>query len=324
MSKPLLSQALRISLISLGFVFLACIIVVFAVLPRHIRGKAIEVPNVVNMPIAESRSVLSGLQLNPVVDVRRFSNTVPENHIILQSPQAGMKIKIGGKVGLVVSLGRDKVNVPDMIGRKDDEAESLLSDLGLRVGLRTHTYSERSKGVVISHDPPYKSVAARGDPVDLLISDGVYPEMLVMGDLVGIPREESERLIRNSGLIVGEVSFRESPDIEPGLVVSQSPESGSAIRAGDRVDIVISASQKARRQRSRPVVIRHAVTKTIETEDEIHVRIVIEHEDGIERVLDDLFPPGQRIERLTFVVGEARVRIYENDMRTPIKEEIIR
>jgi serine/threonine-protein kinase len=322
MSQETLVKAVKISMASLMLILFSGMLLVFVVLPRQIRGKVIEVPNVVGRPLEEARSTLTRLQLRPFVETRRFSNTVPEDHIITQSPQAGMKIKLGGKVNLVVSLGRDKVTVPDLVGRRVDEAESALGEIGLRVGIRSHTYSERPTDIVIAQNPPSGSVAARGDPIDLLISDGVYPEPMVMNDLSGMKLSEAEEAIRRSGLSIGEVSFQESKEHQPGTVISQNPPPGAKVKAGDEVDLIVSASQLRRQLTSRPVVIKHTVNPN--GIGEVHVRIVVEHQRGIERIVDGYFAPGQKIERLTFVVGKATVRIYEDDMRNPVKEEVLR
>ncbi|HID57079.1 TPA: PASTA domain-containing protein, partial [Candidatus Poribacteria bacterium] len=106
MSDEALVKAVKISLASLALILFMGMIFVFIILPRQIRGKVVEVPNVVGRRIEDAERILINLQLRPIVETRRFSNTVPENHIIAQSPQAGMKVKLGGKVNLVVSLGR--------------------------------------------------------------------------------------------------------------------------------------------------------------------------------------------------------------------------
>lgn len=322
MSEEALVKAVKISMASLALILFTGAILVFIVLPRQVRGKVVEVPNVVGRRAEDAEKVLIGMQLRPVVETRRFSNTVPENHIIAQSPQAGMKVKLGGRVNLVVSLGRDKVTVPDLTGRTTDEAESMLGEMGLRVGVRSHVYSEKPSGVIIAQNPPPKSVAARGDPVDLLISDGIYPEPLIMKDLRGMKLEEAEEAIRHSGLSIGEVSFQQAKDHEPDTIISQNPPPGTLIRAGDKVDLVVSVSEVKKRVSSRPVVIKHIVNPN--AEGEVHVRIVVEHQRGIERLVDGYFPPGERIERLTFVVGRAVVRIYEDDMSKPVREEVLR
>lgn len=70
------------------------------------------------------------------------------------------------------------------------------------------------------------------------------------------------------------------------------------------------------------MVIRHTVSP--DREGPVHVRILVEHERGVERIVDGEFQPGERIERLLFVVGAAKMRVYEGDMRNPVREELVR
>lgn len=242
MRRDALSVSVKISLISLFLILSVGSVFLFILLPRWVRGRVVEVPNVSGRSLAEARRAIEGIGLRAVVSGRRFSNLVPEGHVIDQSPKAGMRTKLGNKVCLIVSLGRDKVNVPDLIGLTPDEAERRLATFDLQVGLRDTVYSERPPGTIIAQSPLPGSVAARGDRVDLLISEGVYPEPMVMNDLRGMKLDEAERLIRGSGLKVGEVRFKEVRDRPPGTVLDHSPPPGEIVKVGDRVDLTVSAS----------------------------------------------------------------------------------
>ena len=321
MSERALSVALKISIGSLLLIIAVGSALLFVFIPRWVKGKVVEVPNVIGKPreIAEAELKRAGLRM--VVASERFSNIVPEGCVIDQSPRAGMKMKLGNEVGVVLSLGRDKVSVPDLVGLMLDEAEKQLSALDLRVGLRDRVYSEKPRGTIIAQNPLPSSVALRGDPVDLLISDGPYPELMILKDLRGLKLEEAERLIKLSGLEVGELRFVKSRERPHETVVDQKPKPGEIVKAGDKVDLVVSVRER-RAARARPVVIRHVVSP--DKKGPVHVRIVVEHAKGIERVVDGQFKPGERIERLFFVVGSAKMRVYEDDMEHPVREEPVR
>lgn len=321
MSERALLAALKISIGSLLLITALGSILLFILIPKWVRGRTVEVPNVIGKPreVAEAELEKAGLRM--VVASERFSNLVPEGCVIDQSPRAGMKMKPGNEVGVVLSLGRDKVGVPDLVGLTLDEAEKQLSELDLRVGLRDRVCSERPRGTIIAQNPLPGSIAARGDPVHLLISDGPYPELMVLRDLRGLKLEEAERLIKLSGLEVGQLRFVKSEERPNETVIDQSPKPGSIVKAGDKIDLVVGVREE-RGVRARPVVIRHVVSP--DKKGPVHVRIVVEHAKGIERMVDGEFKPGEKIERLFFVVGSAKMRVYEDDMEHPIREEPVR
>ena len=70
--------------------------------------------------------------------------------VVAQSPDVGVSAQLGSLVDLMVSGGR--VVVPELTGRREEEAISRLNELGLAYGMMTYELVEdaRQDGVVLS------------------------------------------------------------------------------------------------------------------------------------------------------------------------------
>lgn len=85
----------------------------------------VEVPDLVGVQlgVAEQRAAQRGLT---VTIIEEPSQTVSENFVIRQEPRSGLRLEPGDSMTLVVSIG-DKVQVPELTGRSEQEARLILS-----------------------------------------------------------------------------------------------------------------------------------------------------------------------------------------------------
>ena len=101
-------------------------------------------------------------------------NDLPAGMIIEQTPKAGIQVREGEVVDIVISQGVKitTVLIPNLSGKTLAEAEKALKDLGLKVGKVEEVSNEEvEKGLVISNKN-VGSEAKQGTSVDLSISTG--------------------------------------------------------------------------------------------------------------------------------------------------------
>src|SRR5580658_10432003 len=96
-----------------------------------IHGAEVQVPALKGMTVVEARSQTSGLGLNLDVDNRYYSADVAAGHILTQSPAAGTVVRREWRVRVAESLGPQKVDVPDTVGRQARAASLVLRRAGL-------------------------------------------------------------------------------------------------------------------------------------------------------------------------------------------------
>jgi eukaryotic-like serine/threonine-protein kinase len=174
----------------------------------------------------------SGLKVGSVT--RAASKEVAQGRVISQDPEADTNVDPGGRVNFVVSEGKPRVSLPDVVGQNKNDAADQLRSQGLRVVL-TERDADDPKDEVIEMQPPADTEVADGSKVTLFWSDG--PEEVP--DVEGKTEAEARSLIEDAGFKVSRVTDS-TTKAKKGEVLQQSPDPGTTLDKGSTVTIVVS------------------------------------------------------------------------------------
>ena len=130
------------------------------------------------------------------------------------------------------------IAVPDVIGLTYDEGGQILLDAELRPEPVTEVSASIPEGEIISTDPPAGITVAPGQVIQVVVSAGA--ERIEVPSLALLTLAEAEALLGSRGLIVGTVTAENSSSVGKDVVLRNDPESGTELREGDPVNIVIS------------------------------------------------------------------------------------
>ncbi len=191
------------------------------------------VPQLANETVAVATQKLRNAGLGVATTSRReYSETVAKDTVIRTDPAAGAGLKPGSVVTLVVSKGKPPVQVPDVTGKKQSDAERILDNLGFKVAI-TEVFSDTvTRGVVISHSPA-SGTADKGSTITLTVSKG--PDVIRVPDVTGKKVADATQILTDLGLLVKTRSFPGGN----GKVLSQSPEAGKEVRRGTTVTLYV-------------------------------------------------------------------------------------
>jgi serine/threonine-protein kinase len=151
-----------------------------------------------------------------------FSETVPKDDVISTSPGIGARAVRGKSVALTVSLGQDRIAVPQVAGLSPADAQSALQRGGVTHFKTTEQSDDKvQKGVVIGTDPPPATKIKRTAVVTIVVSTG--PPILDVPKIpVGTPYADAAKTLKSAGFDVARVDqFADS--IPAGGVISLSP-----------------------------------------------------------------------------------------------------
>ncbi len=142
-------------------------------------------------------------------------------------------------VGLVVL---SRTQVPDVLGRRVEDAKELIRDAGLKPTV-SYRADAASKGTVLEQTPPAGYLVARGSRVRLVASLGQVPaqsalDQVEVPNLVGVLREEAAQRLSTLGLT--STFTDEFSSNQTGTVISQFPTSGQLVPLGAQVLRVVS------------------------------------------------------------------------------------
>ncbi len=196
------------------------------------------VPNLAKQKLsaAESRLAQDHYKLGRISN--RYSEQVPKGSVISSDPTSGTRLEQGKAINLSVSLGKDRIAVPDVSGMKLTNAESLLQTRGIQFDANV-TYRASltvSAGSVILTSPKGASAIKRSDSVRFVVSSG--PPILDIPTIPqGTPIDEAAATLAKAKFQVKRTS-EYSSDVSSGGVISVSP-SGQAPQ-GSRVTVMVS------------------------------------------------------------------------------------
>lgn len=205
------------------------------------RGKEVievSVPDIRNKNESDARAALSGVGLNAGTVSEAYSDSVSAGNVISQSYSAGTTVEAGTSVDFVLSLGRQKASVPNIVGKTEAEANGALSAVGLGAMAMYESSDTVPQGVVIRQNAAEGQALDPGTVVSFVVSTG--KEKVTVPNLTGNTESEARNLISSAGLTVGTVSQGISPVVKPNYVYSQSPEANASVDKGTVVNFSIS------------------------------------------------------------------------------------
>ena len=130
-----------------------------------------KMPSVVGNVESDAKSTLGNRGLVVAVEYDK-SNTVPEGCVISQSVPENTDVKRGDNVLLVVSSGVKTVEVSNVVGKKQKDAENILKKQGFAVYVRENSSETVPAGVVISQSPAAGTAQKEGSTITIFVSTG--------------------------------------------------------------------------------------------------------------------------------------------------------
>lgn len=151
----------------------------------------IKVPDVLGYDSDAAMNMLKDQNFTPLRDYA-FSDTVASGKVISQSPESGTAAKKGDTVKIVVSQGREAVEVPDVRNRSVEEATGMLSDKGLTVSGTTSEPSDTAaKGTVIGQSVDPGKFVDKGTGISLVVSSGSSKTYYYCKAVISAPESDS-------------------------------------------------------------------------------------------------------------------------------------
>jgi beta-lactam-binding protein with PASTA domain/tRNA A-37 threonylcarbamoyl transferase component Bud32 len=196
----------------------------------------VAVPQVVGLTVSSARGRLQKRGLEPS-EREENSDTVPKGRVVSVSPGEGQKIDKGSSVTLVVSSGKPQAEVPDVVGKSFEEAQSTLQAAGFKVTRKDKESESKDAGTVLAQDPKGGAQIDSGSTVALTVAK--EPAAAPVPDVTG---EDSPAAIRKLSSMGFEVDPQtrdvDTPDGD-GVVIEQTPPAGTKAKKGSKVTIVV-------------------------------------------------------------------------------------
>ena len=154
--------------------------------------------------------------------------------------QAGTEIPSGSTVILAVSSGSEGSAVPEVTGLSKAEAKVAIEAAGFNMKETEAASDTVAEGKVISQSPDAGTSADSGSDVSVVISTGKAAVSKTVPNLVGLTEIAAKAALAATDISFGEVTEEYSSTIAAGIVISQTPTSGTTVDGNTTVSFVVS------------------------------------------------------------------------------------
>ena len=200
-------------------------------------GSYLTMPTTTGRDLADVQADLGAIGMASSVE-EEFSDDVQSGIVTHSDPDGGSSVHKSTNVQLYVSKGIDMKDVPNVVGKGQDEASRTLADAGLALGAVTDAYSEDiPPGQVISQSVAAGTSLAHDSTVDVVLSKGREPR--TVPTLTGKGASAAKSSIEALGLVASPTEAY-SDTVPEGQVISQQTREGSTVYRGDSVSYTVS------------------------------------------------------------------------------------
>ncbi|CAN5633897.1 hypothetical protein BH10BAC5_BH10BAC5_00910 [soil metagenome] len=232
-------------------IILGGIIVVFflfnsVLMPWYVKqSDTATVPNVLGLNYIDAKKKLESVGLELKQGDVRYDENKPIGEILDQNPPAGQVVKYGRRIYLTICGGEQLVEVPNLVGRSIRDAKFSLEQRNLLIGETVRKSSGQFKeDFVISQILQPGSKVKKQSKIDLIISDGMILGELKVPDVMSKNLEEAKKIITDSKLKLGKITYQVNNDLAPGKIVDQYPKGGRSANENTSIDLFVSKKQK--------------------------------------------------------------------------------
>ena len=199
-------------------------------------GNDVTVPNLENKTQAEAQRALQDAKL---VGVFTNGESTPQQkgRVISTDPDAGMGLKEGATVTVVIGAGPAQITLDDYKGQTFESVSQKLDALKLNA-VRKDVNNAAAAGIVLSTDPGGGQKVAVGTSVTVNVSTG----RTALKNVVGKPEQEARAILNQDGYTnIKTVEGQPPDDYEVGTVYRMDPIAGAAVGKDQQITLYVAA-----------------------------------------------------------------------------------
>ncbi len=205
-----------------------------------VQGREVSMPDLVGSNVVPARLILRGRGVGLKVEDRIYS-ALPVDAVVRQSPAPNERVKTGQDAYVVLSLGPQRVTIPQLEGRSLRAAQVELLRSGMQLGEISSFYLPSGEADTVTQQDPAPGTSDITSPhVNLLVSLGSRPAAYVMPEFVGFPLPEAQAKLGSAGLRLSRLTPESTLGAAPGTVVAQAPPRGQRIDTGSSIELSVA------------------------------------------------------------------------------------
>jgi eukaryotic-like serine/threonine-protein kinase len=287
----------------------------FLVLPGLISPKDVTIPDVSGLERGEAIAKLETAGLQVDEEIESTHEEIEEGKVIKTNPEEGSTVKEDTAISIYISIGKEKFELPDYTGRKYEDVMRILDNQDFKDIKINEVYDDSDKGTILSQKPESGEKIVPEDTIlEFEVSKG--PEKIILRDLTQYNTKGAQDYIDSVGLTLDASEEKYDDTIPAGNIISQSPPSGTEMKKGDTVSVVISKGKEEKPPKTVPVDIQIEYTGTVPGQEQ---KVIIYIEDVNRSMITpaETFPifatTHKTIELLVPFDGNAGYKVYRDN-----------
>ncbi|HPZ08505.1 MAG TPA: Stk1 family PASTA domain-containing Ser/Thr kinase [Candidatus Eremiobacteraeota bacterium] len=154
---------------------------------------------------------------------------------------------IGIILGVIWALSHKKpkevfVSVPDIKGRQESQARTILEKWSLSIGNVNSVYNyDHPAGAIISQEPERGASVKKGSKISVLVSLG--PAKVTVPYLIHLSLSEAQLKTTQKGLLLSISKEEYQEGLQSDYIISQEPPAGTEIEGKSSIYVVISKAK---------------------------------------------------------------------------------
>ncbi len=144
--------------------------------------------------------------------------------------------------GLNDNENKNEVEVPNFMGYTIDKAKKEAEEAGININVAKSEYSDYDENTIINQSPEGGETVLEGQTVDVVVSLG--QKSFTMPNVVNDEKDEAISKIEDVSGQKPDVEYEFDDTVKAGLVIAQSPEPQTQMKAGDSILLTISKGKE--------------------------------------------------------------------------------
>ena len=218
-------KPLMIGGVILGILVICTFLFLLVVKPLFKKEKEVKIPNVKEMTLEQAKEMITNNgEVELTIETKEeYNDTIEAGRVIETKPKIGNNVKVGTKITVIISKGREGLEVEDYKKQKFTEVEEMLEKAGIIVKTEEHEISEETDedkdGIIIGQDVEVGTYLKNGDSITLTYNKLVagYPDFTD-----GTWNEESVREFCEKNEIIPTIKMVENDTKPEGTILTQS------------------------------------------------------------------------------------------------------
>jgi serine/threonine-protein kinase len=275
----------------------------------------VTVPSFVGMALPDATNDIARMKLKANVVGHAPSNQYPRGVVMNQEPQAGMHVRAGRQVSLVVSDGMQTMLMPDVRYQSLRDASLDLAHARLQLAKTTYVRNDDipPDHVISQYPDPLVSVT-QGTAVSLLVSKGGVTS-IKLPNFTGMKIDEARGLASAMHIKIGQIVWTPLGKNGPphGQVVLQKPAAGTVIGPYDVLSLDVSAGKNESGRLIHQTHVLAAVPPAEPGQNQaLHVRFSVSDATGSYDLFNGYGQPGEKFDFNVTTIGTSAIYFFVN------------